>query len=540
MKTTRNVVASLVVAVAAIAWTVSRLPVEAQAAFPRLVDRNLAVRAVASGLITPISLAFLDRNNMLVLEKNTGRVQRIVNGVFHSTVLDLAVNSASERGLLGIALHPDFPADPGIYLYWSCVAPPPPATNPFVPTQERCADPPQTGPDSSDILAVPLLGNRVDRFVWTGSALVFHHNLIMLRAFQHDAAPFPPGQNDSTQPARGNHDGGVLRFGPDRKLYVLIGDVGRRGQTQNLRDGPGGTLRDDDQFGGPEPDDAHLTGVILRLNDDGSTPGDNPLTAPPGMTPEATANVRKIFAYGVRNSFGMDFDPISGMLWHEQNGDDSFTEINLTERGVNLGWVQVMGPISRVAQFKAIETSNQIDPVSQTSYFGLQQERWLPTNIADTPAQARARLFMFPGAHYSDPEFSWRFEVAPGGLGFLRSRELGPQYRNDMFVGAARTFPPPTPLVRSCSGVRDAPCALTDGFLWHFNLTGNRRQVAVDDPRLRDRVADNTFKFDLTESESILFGTGFGVGTDIQTGPNGNLFVVSLSHGVVYEIFRRR
>ena len=56
---------------------------------------------------------------MLVLEKNTGRVQRVVDGAVHSTVLDLAVNNGSERGLLGIALHPDFPANPGVYLYWT-------------------------------------------------------------------------------------------------------------------------------------------------------------------------------------------------------------------------------------------------------------------------------------------------------------------------------------------------------------------------------------------------------------------------------------
>jgi aldose sugar dehydrogenase len=541
MRTARSVVATLILAVVATAnWTSEHPQLQAQAPTPKLRDRNLAVRPAASGLITPISLAFLGPGDMLVLEKNTGKVQRIVNGTLHSTVLDLAVNSASERGLLGIALHPKFPANPGVYLYWSCVAPPPLEGNPFFPSAERCSDPPQTGADSNNILAVPLLGNRVDRFIWTGSALVFHHNLIMLRAFQHDAAPDPPGQNDGAQPPRGNHDGGVLRFGPDGKLYILIGDVGRRGQLQNLPDGPGGLTRADDQFGGPEPDDAHLTGVILRLNDDGRTPPDNPLRAPQGMGPQAVANVRKIFAYGLRNSFGMDFDPVSRMLWHEQNGDDSFTEINLTEPGVNLGWIQVMGPISRVAQFRAIETSNNVDPVSLTPYFGLQQERWLPTNIAGTPAEARARLFMLPGAHYSDPEFSWRFEAAPGGLAFLRSGALGPQYQNDMFVGAARTFPPPTPTAPICSSSRGAPCALTDGFLWRFNLTGNRRRIAVDDPRLADRVADNTFKFDLTESESLLFGTGFGVGTDIQTGPNGNLFVVSLTHGVVYEIFRKR
>jgi glucose/arabinose dehydrogenase len=110
--------------------------------------------------------------------------------------------------------------------------------------------------------------------------------------------------------------------------------------------------------------------------------------------------------------------------------------------------------------------------------------------------------------------------VAPAGIGFLRGRALGPQYEGDLFVGASR----PT---------------LQNGYLFRFNLTGNRRKIAVDDPRLEDRVADNLRKFDITESESLQFGSGFGIGTDIQTGPNGNLFVVSLSNGAVYEISRR-
>src|SRR5215216_129805 len=124
------------------------------------------------------------------------------------------------------------------------------------------------------------------------------------------------------------------------------------------------------------------------------------------------------------------------------------------------------------------------------------------------------------GLHYSDPEFSWKFAVPPAGIGFLSSSALGPQYRNDLFAGAA------TP---NTSG----------GYLFRFNLTGNRRKIGVDDPRLEDRVADNNAKNDITESESLLFGTDFGVGTDIETGPNGNLFVVSLSNGAVYEIFRK-
>ena len=107
---------------------------------------------------------------------------------------------------------------------------------------------------------------------------------------------------------------------------------------------------------------------------------------------------------------------------------------------------------------------------------------------------------MLPGAHYSAPEFSWKYEVAPGGIGFVDGRGLGPQFEGDLFVAAARPF-------------------LEGGHLFRFSLTGNRRAIAVDDPRLDDRVADNLHKWEITESESLLIGRNFGVGTDMQTGP---------------------
>ena len=516
--------AALFVGLLTLAWPGARQDVTAQTG-PALLDSNLTLRTTVSGLTTPISMAFLGANDILVLEKDTGRVRRVVNGVVQGTVLDLGVNNNSERGLLGIALHPNFPTNPGVYLFWTCRSTAAPA-DPFFPDEVRCLDANMFAADTNNILTVPLLGNRVDRFNWNGATLTFDHNLIMLRAFQNDGAPTPPGQGDAAQPPRANHDGGVLRFGPDGKLYILMGDNGRRGMLQNLPCGPvatcTGAVLPDDQFGGPEPDDAHLTGVILRLNDDGSTPTDNPFfNANTGLTGEAAANVKKVFAYGLRNSFGMDFDPISGALWEEENGDDSFTELNRADAGFNSGWVQIMGPPERLAQYKAIETSPASDPCLGTPYFGLQQLRWPPTFIADTPAEALARLFMLPGSHYSAPEFSWKFEVAPAAIGFIRGRALGPQYEGDLIVGSARTF-------------------LEGGQLFRFDLTGNRRQIGVDDPRLEDRVADNTCKFDITESESLLFGRDFGVVTDIQTGPNGNLFVVSLSQGTIYEIARRR
>src|SRR5215211_7263504 len=240
--------------------------VAAQAEGPAMLHPRLGVRPVVTGLNLPTTMAFLSANEIIVLEKNTGTVQYVLNGAIDHVALDLAVNNFAERGLLGIALDPNFDSNHFVYLYWSCIAPPPPAENPFFPTQNECAETPELGTDSDNALAVPLLGNRVDRFLWDGELLTFDLNLIMLRSFQNDAAPEPTNQGDETQPPRGNHDGGVITFGRDGKLYIFIGDVGRRGQLQNLPCGPvatcSGTIAPDDQFGGPEPDDAHLTGVI--------------------------------------------------------------------------------------------------------------------------------------------------------------------------------------------------------------------------------------------------------------------------------------
>ena len=148
--------------------------------------------------------------------------------------------------------------------------------------------------------------------------------------------------------------------------------------------------------------------------------------------------------------------------------------------------------------------------------------RWPPTNIADSAEELLTRLVMLPGSHYSDPEFSWKFEIAPAGLGVPARTRARAAVRGDLFIGARHgDF---SKAARSSAASSRAIAA----------------RSAVDDPRLEDRVADNLAKNEITESETLLFGRNFGVGTDIRTGPNGNLFVVSLSKGTVYEIHRIR
>src|SRR5262249_38361806 len=135
---------------------------------------------------------------------------------------------------------------------------------------------------------------------------------------------------------------------------------------------------------------------------------------------------------------------------------------------------------------------------------------------ADSPGQALDRLFVLPGSHYEDPEFSWRWAVAPAAIGFA-GKGLGPQHANDLFVGAARTF-------------------LDGGYLFEFKFDKGRQHFAFSDPALKDKVDDNDYKFDEGQSASVVPGKNSGIVPDLVTGPEGNLYVASLSNGAVYRI----
>ncbi len=491
----RALIAGTVICLASHTARADTIPVE-------ILDANLQVATVIdAGLEQPIGIVFLGQSDFLVLEKASGIVKRVIDGVLQpNPVLDLAVNSASERGLLSLVLHPQFPATPWIYVRW---------------TESS------TGADSDVISEVPLLGNRVDRYIWNAatSTLTFDRNILMLRARQTDNIPVPGHEGTENPRENGNHNGGVMRFGPDGKLYLFMGDQGRRGWLQNLANGPFLTAPFvDDTFGGPEPDNAHFSGMIARLNDDGTTPSDNPFFgAGAELGGEVGANIQKIYSYGHRNGFGMAFDPYSGDLWETENADDAFSEVNRIVSGMNGGWIQLAGPLRRFKEFREIETTQ----------FGsaLQQVRYPPSRLAFAPGLALSQMFMLRGAKYFDPEFSWRYEIGPAGTTFVKGTALGAEYDGTLWIGSARSF-------EQVGG--------TGGSLYRLRLLSNRQHVDVThNPQLADRVADNTTKFEGTESETLLIGKGFGITPDIELGPDGNLYVVSLSDGTVYKISRK-
>ena len=257
---------------------------------PSVVDPKLEVKTVATGLSQPVQMEFIGDNDFFVLEKPTGQVKRVKNGGAPTVVLDLDVNSNSERGLLGIALDRDFKFNGSVYLYWSETT--------------------VTTGDSTAGDAVPLMGNRLDRFHWDGSTLVYEKTLHRSRAFQDDVTN--RNGDPDTPVFRGNHNGGVVRVGPDGKIYLVVGrHRPPRPDCRTCSTVPFGEGIPDDQFGGPDMTNDHLTGVILRLNPDGTAPKDNPfykVGAERGG--QVGANLKKIYAYGLRNSLRHGVRPV--------------------------------------------------------------------------------------------------------------------------------------------------------------------------------------------------------------------------------------
>ena len=448
-------------------------PSEAPAAAgPTMTDDALGVEVAATGLTEPTAIGFIGSEEYFVTEKSTGEVHRVQGGEIGEPVLDLAVNFFDERGLLGIAVHPQFADNGYVYLYWTA-------------SGEGEGDEGMLGPDTDEEFALPDLGNRVDRFTWDGEQLTWDLNIVQMRSNTLDT--------DTSGRIRGNHDAGPLVFGQDGTLFIVNGDQNLRGELQNI-EGQGGL------------DAANWTGVVLRVNDDGSTPDDNPFVgAAADMDGEAAENLARIWAYGVRNSFGLAIHPDTGDLWETENGDDSWDEINIFPAGANSGWWQLMGPSARFDEYRQIETESED---------GTDNPDVPPDQLAETGDEALERLVEYPGSQFVEPVFAWKHPPAVTSIGFVTDDALGESSTNTAWLGTVLT----DTLLRY-------PLA-EDGSGFDFG----------DDAGLGDLVDDNAQKGDLGESADYVVGTGFGTVTHIVRSPDGLLYVASISNGEVYRI----
>jgi glucose/arabinose dehydrogenase len=381
-----------------IAFVLFPLSLNSAFAQGQLNDPSLTIQSVVDGLVSPTSLAFLDNNTILFLEKE-GNVRLVSNGVLQpEPVFQIEqIESNNERGLLGIAYDGN-----RVYLFVT-----------------------ESGAQVEGVSNEGEVRNRVYSYAWDGSSLIDPQLLLDL--------PATPGTN---------HQGGKLKVGPDKQLYVVVGEMQREGQLQNFQSGP-------------PPDD---TGVILRVNpNDGSASMDNPFVS-------SGEEASRYYAYGIRNSYGFDFDPVTGKLWDAENGEDVFDEINLVEPGFNSGWKTVMGPLDANAG------------VSESA------------------------LVNIPGSHYADPVFSWAESRGLTDIEFLNSTAFGSKYENGIFSGD-----------------------ITSGTLYFFRPNADRTGISLEnDPLLSDLVADSD-----DEMLGITLGTGFTGITEIETGPDGNLYILT-------------
>ena len=378
---------------------------------PRVNDTNLQIQEYSSGFKFPTGMNFLGPDDILVVEKNTGKVKEIKNGTVVGTVLDVNVANVSERGLLGIAVasEPKY-----VFLFY-------------------------TETENTD--GGNVLGNRLYRYEYDDGKLVNPKLLLDL--------PTIPGPS---------HNGGVLKIGPDNKSVYLV--IGNLNYVQNLTF----ITKAQNNKDGPPPDGR---GGVLRITFDGGVVEDKGL-----LGDEDPLN--KYYAYGIRNSFGIGFDAVTGNLWETENGRSTDDEINLVLPGFNSGWREVIG------------FSNETDEFNEEN------------------------LETFGGkGTYRDPEFIWRDTIAPTSVLFIHTDNLGPKYKDNLFVGSVK-----------------------NGTIFNFPLDETRAHLVLTGP-LADKTADNN-----QETGSVTFGRNFGIITDLQIGPDGNLYVLSnYKHdGTIFKI----
>jgi glucose/arabinose dehydrogenase len=406
---------------------------------PIVKDSNLKVQLVFNGLQHATNMEFIGPNDILVLSKNDGKVLRITDGVMlKEPLLDVEVANLVERGMLGIAIAKNDNGPTYVFLYFT----------------ESMAD-----GDDAQANATDPLGARLYRYELTNNTLQNGKLLIHVPAIRG-----------------GSHIGGEVLVGPDNNVYLVIGDIAsHRTLAQNYLNGtfPVGTS------------------AIWRINQDGKSAGAILGSQEP---------INKFYAYGIRNSFGMDFDPITRKLWNTENGPTYGDEINLVEPGFNSGWAVVTGIWNKTDQFDndLVKCLYCTAAATHAWYFGIID--WIEKNI-----------YHVQEGVYSNPELTWNSTVAPTALKFLNSDKLGKQYENDIFVGD-----------------------IIYGNLYHFELNENRDALILNGS-LSDKLANN-----LDEINPHIFAQGFEGITDIKVGPDGYLYLLTYNRpggeGSIYRI----
>jgi glucose/arabinose dehydrogenase len=425
---------------------------------PILNDSKLEVELVTEGFNSPTSMAFIgNHGDMLILEKSGNVVHFSNESKTNVTLLNFTVNEESERGLLGVAVLNDNTSD--VDTATTIAARNDNETtittrdnNSTNTTKISSSSPTPTYvffylTEASKEDRSEVLGNRIYRFEWNDTDKSLSNGTLILDL------PATPGPN---------HDGGkLIADSKNRHLYAVIGDLNRNGMLQNIKNG---SLPDD-------------TSVILRINPDGSPAQGNPFLNVSNSN-NSYANLSKYYAYGIRNSFGLAIDPVTGILWDTENGPVRNDEINIVRPGFNSGWKKVMGPIER----RNVTAENDL------------------VNFLGSPSS------------YANPVFTLGESVGVTDIEFYDSDKLGDNYTNNIFVGD-----------------------FNNGHLYYFEVNETRSGLIFEHPRLSDDLVASNDR----QRAAVIFGTGFTSGiTDIETGPDGYLYLLTFDpiKGAIFRI----
>jgi glucose/arabinose dehydrogenase len=409
-----------------------------------LYDPNLKIELITSGLDFPTTMAFLGPDDFLILEKS-GTVKRVTNGkVLDKPLLQVKPTVKYEQRPLGIAvsekklpnnnetsIKKDDSITHNIFLYYV-----------------ECKDGSQ---DCQNNLYKYELNNK--------------NNILLNPKLLLSIPSFPdPSYID-----------GIIRIGPDENLYVTVGSFQNtripltiKNKALNFEDG----------------NDLDGRGGILRITQDGK-----PVNDGNGSNIIIGDNypLNLYYAYGIRNSFGLDFDPLTDKLWDTEIGPEFGGEINLVEPGFNSGADKVYGIWKNDGLDYKLKEDNKSNKSKKSESFVIVNE----TKPDD--------LVYIGKGHYNLPKFIWEKKVTPTALVFLDSKSLGKKYRNEMFVGS-----------------------VNGGNLFHFELNKLRNDLILKG-NLSDRIATDKYEYN-----DILFAEGLSIITDLKVGPyDGYLYIVS-------------
>lgn len=398
---------------------------------PIIYDSNLKAQEIFSNNLTSTAMKFIGLDDILLTDAHNGTVYRYLNGTILGPLTDFNTARDGLTGLESLEIN----GTRYVYLFLT----------------------ESGGTEDGDDLTkgIDPKCNCLYRFELHNDTLTDKKLLFSVPAY-----------------LEGNgHSAGIMRIDKNNNVFLMIGSLDAENKNHELQ-----LINNEKE--GKSPDGRS---GILRFSYDGE-----PVK---GILGDSFP-LNLYYAYGIRNGFGMDFDPVTGKLWDTENGPELGDEINLVEPGFNSGFSLMNG----IWKYGVVN--------NEKGYL--------------IPTLNPTGLVNFSGnGIYRSPELSWERTVGVVALSFLNSTKLGEHYTNSMFISD-----------------------FNNDNIYNFNLNADRSELDLFGP-LSDKVVNSTNIINnYQEINSNLFATGMGFIVDIKTGPDGFLYFLKMNDGAGGKLYR--